>query len=722
MTPTTPDMTPEAYPHPENARDPSVLRHTNPLVLSNRPLRDGTGPTTRLSRFGDSVWDLTPGIFEEHSTKTTLTFDVFPEQWRDHIKAYFWALINVDVFRPLASGPAESRPSLRTISFAKPHLLRFLTWCDGAQITDLAHCTGEVLDRLIGDLADTELTYDQRRHIITEVRRLWTYRDLCPPVLALPVPSPWLDERPYDLFGRPPQPSTNRTPRISDATLVPLITWSLRFVEEFADDIVRSFDQYRDLIRHEYRHRPTDLQPPLTTYTRKKRLRLALRELRALGLGIPGRVLPDGTREIRWQHLGRLAQGPANSYRVYDKQVLTRAHLHIDDDAYLTTECHGTLDGEIWHRRFLSWDEIFPLVTHLQTACFTIVSYFSGMRPGEVLSLTRGCLTYDDTRDLWTLTGTRWKGARGTDGNKALPGAPRQNPWVVHSAAAAAIRVLHQLAPGRLLFPITLRPQPIRGIEHRENLRPGKARTSSQLGTDLTNFTTWVNEHCARRSRLDTIPPDPQGPLNGTRFRRTLAWHIVRTPRGLVAGAIQYGHLAKHVTQGYGGTYDSGFPDELAMERWLERIEQVGDLNQYLDDGGHVSGPAADELRQRTRTAARFLGRKIPTRRQAERLLRDPSVQIYPGDGMHCVYHQPSALCAPTHSDAGPEDEAPVLAQCQSACTNIARTDGDIAALDTRVQDLKSDPLAPSIRHQRARSVAENLRTSITEHERSRMP
>lgn len=722
MTPTTPDMTPPASPGPQNARDTGALRTNNPLVLSNRPLRDGDGPPARLSRFNDAVWDLTPGIFEEHSTKTTLTFDVFPEKWRDHIKAYFWALINVDAFRPLASGPAESRTSLRTISFVKPHLLRFLTWCDRAEITNLAQCTGDVLDRLIGDLADTELTYAQCRHIVTEVRRLWTYRDLCPDVLSLPAPSPWLDERPYDLFGRPPQSSANRTPRISDATLVPLVAWSLRFVEDFADDIVCSFDQYRDLIKHEYRHRPTDHQPPLTPHTRKKRLRLALRELRALGLGIPGRVLPDGAREIRWQHLGRLAQGPANSYRVYDKKTITRAHLHIDDDAYLTTECRGTLDGEIWHRRFLSWDEIIPLVTHLQTACFTIVSYFSGMRPGEVLSLTRGCLTYDETRDLWTLEGTRWKGARGADGGKALSGAPRDNPWVVHPTAATAIQVLHRLAPGRLLFPITLRPQPVRGLGTPENLRPGKARTSSQLGTDLTNFITWINEHCARRSRLDTIPPDPQGPLNGTRFRRTLAWHIVRTPRGLVAGAIQYGHLAKHVTQGYGGTYDSGFPEELAMERWLERIEQVGDLNEYLNDGGHVSGPAADGLRTRTRTAARFLGRRIPTRRQAERLLRDPSVQIYPGEGMHCVYHQPSALCATAGGDTNAEDAAPVLSQCQSACANIARTDGDIEMLGTRVHDLGSDTLAPSIRYQRAQRVAENLRMSITEHEASRTP
>jgi hypothetical protein len=32
---------------------------------------------------------------------------------------------------------------------------------------------------------------------------------------------------------------------------------------------------------------------------------------------------------------------------------------------------------------------------------------------------------------------------------------------------------------------------------------------------------------------------------------RTLAWHIVRRPRGLIAGAIQYGHLHAQITLGY---------------------------------------------------------------------------------------------------------------------------------------------------------------------------
>jgi hypothetical protein len=39
------------------------------------------------------------------------------------------------------------------------------------------------------------------------------------------------------------------------------------------------------------------------------------------------------------------------------------------------------------------------------------------------------------------------------------------------------------------------------------------------------------------------IPDDPSGSVAMARFRRTLAWHIARRPGGLVALAIQYGHM-----------------------------------------------------------------------------------------------------------------------------------------------------------------------------------
>lgn len=84
---------------------------------------------------------------------------------------------------------------------------------------------------------------------------------------------------------------------------------------------------------------------------------------------------------------------------------------------------------------------------------------------------------------------------------------------------------------------------------------------------------------------------------------------------------------------------------------------------------------------------------------------------------MHCVYHRPSALCATQEADA---PSGPVLSRCQSACGNIAHTDPDIANVNTRIDGLEDDPLAPPIRYHRARTIADQLRSTVAAHEESR--
>lgn len=290
-------------------------------------------------------------------------------------------------------------------------------------------------------------------------------------------------------------------------------------------------------------------------------------------------------------------------------------------------------------------------------------------------------------------------------------GQPRGNPWIVHPLASKAVEVLERLHTSELLFPKTLRPKAIRGTTQRPNARTGTAQTAAKMTTDIAAFIGWVNDYCARHQRNDPIPKDADGNITGKRFRRTLAWHIVRRPRGLVAAAIQYNHISTLVTQGYSGNYHSGFPNELTMERWLERVEHLTDIDQYLETGGHVSGPAAKQLRERTHQAtAKFQGRALPTRRQAEKLLADPSLQVFKGEGLHCVFDKAKALCTKT-------EDVPNLGQCYSACGNIARTDDDILEVKTALERLPQDRFAPPVRHHRVQQVAQHLTDIITSHE-----
>jgi hypothetical protein len=196
----------------------------------------------------------------------------------------------------------------------------------------------------------------------------------------------------------------------------------------------------------------------------------------------------------------------------------------------------------------------------------------------------------------------------------------------------------------------------------------------------------------------------------------------VRRPRGLVAAAIQYGHVHVQLTLGYSGTYASGFPDEHAFEEWLLRIETIAEDEGRLAAGEHVSGPAADVYRHRVNAAhAKFAGRVL-TAAAARDTLANPLLQIYPGRAMTCVLDPAKALCQLFHDEKDAR-RTPDQFDCRPNCQNIAYTDRDIeelAAQARELRDLAGHHLAPSPRHRRERAEQRRLESIITAHAKGR--
>ena len=147
-----------------------------------------------------------------------------------------------------------------------------------------------------------------------------------------------------------------------------------------------------------------------------------------------------------------------------------------------------------------------------------------------------------------------------------------------------------------------------------------------------------------------------------------------RKPRGMIAAAIQYGHLSVAMTLGYSGSYASGFPDDLTFEQWLAKLETMAEDHERLQQGEHVSGPAAATYRQRVNAATRFAGRVLRTNREAAALLADPDLQIYQGKGMTCVLDPHKAACRVARDERA-HRRTPDLDDCRPYCANIARTD-----------------------------------------------
>jgi hypothetical protein len=174
------------------------------------------------------------------------------------------------------------------------------------------------------------------------------------------------------------------------------------------------------------------------------------------------------------------------------------------------------------------------------------------MRPGEVLGLRTGCCpdpepNEDGTTGRHLIRSHEYKTARDEHGNHLSAGVERDVPWVAITPVVNAIRVLERMIPdGHLLFD-----------HHAHDLRATRPGTGSlkrsALQTRIEDFVTWANtEATTHHLAGQTIPADPHGNIGTGRFRRSLAWHIARRPNGLVALAIQYGHLrTTFVTGGY---------------------------------------------------------------------------------------------------------------------------------------------------------------------------
>lgn len=701
-------------------RAPSGVERPGPdtLVLLNRELRSDTD-VSRLSRFADDRWDVDPAIFEDHATASSINFAAIPQSLRLAVKHYIWQLLNY-------TGPKTMRRAnggrlgVMTVLNCFGTLKQVLVWLVAHGVSAFEQVTEQLLNDYLDHVIEEDADLAAKYRLLAEVRRLWVHRHLLPQSMRLPAVPPWDGEDSRELLGRIRGRAENRTRRVPELMMQHLLMWSLRFIEDFAADILAAHAQFLELQANEPRQRRRDGRSGRLPHGEvARRMAAYLDRLRQHGGSLPGKTTDDGTLTIDWYHIGRILACHEGVKHSPSGQMAMDSGIPVADAADLEAPVTGLLDGAVWRNRPIAYHEATVLARLLSTACFIVIAYLSGARPGEVLNLRRGCVTHAPDTGLWLMQGRFFKNAVDADGNKIPAGQLRRDPWVVVESVARAVGVLERLHPYPLLFPTVLEP----AYQRTDTKRQGEARTDGSIAEDLTAFVRWVNEECRRRGRADGIPEDDLRGLAAARFRRTLAWFIRRRPRGLIAASIQYGHAHTRMLQGYAGSYESGFPDEYAFEDWLFRIEILAEDAQALEDGEHVSGPAADAYRQRVAAANRqFAGHVLTSEGQARDLIGNPLLQIHHGEGMTCVLNPAQAAC----QLRGAVDDplvTPDTDDCRPKCRNIARTDRDILQIRTQHQELAeitADPLAPPIRHTREKRELERLGALLDEHEQRR--
>ncbi|MFM9626567.1 integrase [Streptomyces galilaeus] len=675
------------------------------------------------THYSASKWPLAPLVDNPAQSLRVIRWKKCPVTLREEIRLLTWTMINGEL-RPTFVKQRRTRRSRfgpDTIWRAVEEWLRIARWLDERGISSLAQCDARVLHEYGLRLRDSGVSRGRVLNLLACVTRLWAFDQLSAQPVGDARP-PW-DEVGVDdyLPAEGGSGGENSREPLATATMGPLLIWAMRLVDDFADDILAVWQESRRLAER--------ARTAVASVESKATLDAYLAPIVGDGALVPANW-NQGVLRFARSYVGGVTGASLRQVDTAIKRYgLTAKAAERPGPCPLDLPVTGLIAGSPW-RGSLDFNEAGTLFRHLGTAAFIVLSYLTGMRPEEVLGMRSGCCP-DPEPDEDGIVGrhlirsVHYKTATDDNGNYLPGGTERNVPWVAITPAVNAIRVLERMVPpGRLLFDHDAhdlvsgwRPS-TRGA-----LRPGGMRQR------IEDFVAWSNtEAQAQGLENEVIPPDPHGAIGTARFRRTLAWHIARRPGGLVALAIQYGHmrtaLNTEVSGGYGTRSRGGIHDMLALETALATAETAADLHDRFENGEGVSGPAARRALVESATSRRFEGREVKTDfarkyAAARRYLARDGAVLY--DNPHalllCLYKHDRALC----QRDGPVDDAPTLDRCVPGCGNALRTDEQAALLRGRAEDIdKRAALHPKPMGDRLRANANKLRAFADEHDETR--
>jgi hypothetical protein len=660
--------------------DVDVARDDRP-VLAVAPLRPGFDRAA-LSRYGDASWDLAPAVFRENARRchVTVRFDgVADASVACALREYLYARLNVDLpgyrLRLPPSGVRQAfNRARRFFEFVRAEL--------GA--CALARVDQPHLDRYAKSLRDGRRRPVVVAHLLEVIFDLHAYRAALP-TAALPI-EPWPGRVRSHVAGYRFAAGENRTPRMPENVIAPLLAWSLKYVTLFAPDILAARGEFAWLEERRAALAAEDaaLLPAERRARRRARVASYLDDRRRQGRGAPLWTMAHNGAVRRDPETGEVTP-PINWLLLHqhagvDPSADAKTHLQLSTGAADIVEAAiatmgveaGGMDtlisidpdvGRQWRPRFDA-RTLLHEERMLQAACYVVCAYLTGMRDCEVQAMRPSCLALtrsaDGVIERYCVRSVAYKGKSGQ-------GEPAE--WVAIAPVADAIRVLERLsAPAAAA----------RGVE---TLWPvldlGRARkdhVSAEIVRQLNAFRDHLDAQFGAKD-APIIAPGPTGApwrLTTRQFRRTIAWHIANRPFGAIAGMIQYKHASVAAFEGYAGSSRSGFRAEVEAER---RLGQMDDILAYFDErqgGASLSGPAAALVGRTLDAAARDLKPlpgMIADRGRLRVLLAGAARKLHVGVLAECFFDPATALCLQRATDPG--RSAPLIALCEpTRCPN----------------------------------------------------
>jgi integrase len=668
------ELVPAIAPHPLAGRP----------VLESAPLRPGF-KRSALSRFGDSTWDLAPAVFRTNARICHITahFDGVADPGVERtLREFLYARLNFDVPGYRCRMPPSA---LRQVFNRARCFLEFVAAQQGA--CNLAAVDQALLDAYRNHLrADTQRSATRVAHLLEIVIDLHHYRDHMPSGgLNL---LPWKGRTVTFVAGAPRTGGENKTPRLPEAVISPLLTWSLKYITVFAADILAARAELEALQKRQQALIAEDrrLSEAKRRQRRRERLIAYLDRRRAQGRSVPiwttahngvtrkdtvtGAETPPVNAHLIHFHAGIDAQSEPAEHVLLRKAT---KQLILDAIPAIGIEAGGmdtpiTVDpdtGTPWRPRF---DAKALLVEErmLQAACYVVCAYLSGMRDCEVQAMREGCLDVTRSEDglieRYRIKSTVFK-------RRDTCGQPES--WITIEPVAKAIAVLERLTAhirrrrgGNTLW---------RVLQEREG---GKAHISAEIVRQLNDF----RDHLNSQFGTPDAPVEAPGPagkpwrITTRQFRRTVAWHIANRPFGTVAGMIQYKHVGIAAYEGYAGSSRSGFRNEVERERALGQLDDVLAYFERHRVGEVLTGPAAARITAELQRAAEELDPlpgHVADPARVRAMLGHVARTLFVGVLNDCFFDPATALCLSVNADRS----APAMAQCRpDRCPNSCIT------------------------------------------------
>jgi hypothetical protein len=495
---------------------------------------------------------------------------------------------------------------------------------------------------------------------------------------------------------------------IAPDTFAPLLWWSQQIVH-CAPDIVGALAWVKAAMS---RPQPPECSP---------------KGLDAVGQLVVSRggVLPQtGDGRVAAQYLSALHGGEINGKDFRHWRHLRGGEYLLDPNVLQSIPVPVTcaIEGRPW-LPLIDYRDIREGRLHriLQAAAAVLICSCTGMRGEECRKLQRGALRTVPRPDgaySYRIDGRVYKAVR--DDNDQQDPAGKQWVWATIKPGADAVAALERLAEAAGSNQLIVHPD-----------SPNQPKRLMQGDLTVTNASMirWIDELVEFANELVValklhqshhIAPDPSGKVTLDRFRRSVAWHIVNQPEGLLAAGVQFGHMKSTTTDGYASTITSGIAATMDQERSIALYTTLQDHANAAKTGMKVSGPAAQRLGN---ALNRFVANQFPgtyadlTKKEERRLRSDPDMAVRDNPGHACLCLadplKPETMACSRENDGEPNRN-----DCKSYCGNRVYTDATVASDKEEATQLRSrlENVNPILATRISKRI-KHLEEHIAEHE-----